>query len=566
VNFVNEAEVLECVPLLPSLGYDDDHPTLINWDVHMGHPLASTMTTEMNVRFLVETGAGLLQSANLGFLEQHDPYEGLSPRVIGTVNPFAFAYQLTCCLALPILLLAFLTHNLRVAVLGFVIASLLFTGIGFSSQRRSGLRVCFRRLILTAVWPFVSSMAMPLAMPGLLTLPILGLILYLAFVSPLSPFNQNLQTPWLAGGILYPVCAIIGVYLVAAICRMLRNTVLATILKIVADVFRYIGLPSYRSKMQELMRQKVQPILDREPRRILFLTHSLGSVVAVDFLRTRGDLFANIPEVTLVTMGSPLRRLLATFFPGYCEDPAALLEQIRSKIALFRWINVYRPHDPIGRDLSIPSKKLVSASTEQRVGRWLQLPAHLAYWSDRCVFSRIASALAAQAPMAGSESSESRALAMPVPTNLSEYGWYEPSSVRGRIWSRREAWFQHSDLFVKRLTTGWVAFSFAFIGYELSVFNPLEPPSRKIASIATLGFVCYIFRDLWPSLVRPCIELSTVCINRFPEIIVPTDEAAARKALKDSFEAKRAIVKNLGTKALVSLGVLAPLIALQLRR
>jgi hypothetical protein len=130
-------------------------------------------------------------------------------------------------------------------------------------------------------------------MPGLLTPPILGLILYLAFVSPLSPFNQNFQTPWLAGGILYPVCAIIGVYIVAAICRMLRNTVLATILKIVADVFRYIGLPSYRSKMQELMRQKVQAILDREPRRILFLTHSLGSVVAVDFLRTRGDLFAN---------------------------------------------------------------------------------------------------------------------------------------------------------------------------------------------------------------------------------------------------------------------------------
>src|SRR5690242_12101778 len=69
VNFFDEGSVRACLlEQLSAMKFKEENPEIINWDIRMGHPMATTMAMEMNLRFLVELGAGLFQSANLGFL------------------------------------------------------------------------------------------------------------------------------------------------------------------------------------------------------------------------------------------------------------------------------------------------------------------------------------------------------------------------------------------------------------------------------------------------------------------------------------------------------------------
>jgi hypothetical protein len=92
---------------------------------------------------------------------------------------------------------------------------------------------------------------------------------------------------------------------------------------------------------------------------VAVIGHSLGSIIALTALEQtpeavevggRGE--PPVPlEIDLVTMGSPLR-LLATRFPhlyGSGDGMGSGPSGIR------RWLNLYRPADPIGRDLGKPT-------------------------------------------------------------------------------------------------------------------------------------------------------------------------------------------------------------------
>ncbi|HSL25577.1 MAG TPA: hypothetical protein VLA54_04780 [Acidimicrobiia bacterium] len=71
--------------------------------------------------------------------------------------------------------------------------------------------------------------------------------------------------------------------------------------------------------------------------------HSQGSILAAASV-------ARLPagirgSLRLLTHGSPLRRLYGRFFPAYFGTP--LVEQIRARLE-GRWLNLFRPTDPIG--------------------------------------------------------------------------------------------------------------------------------------------------------------------------------------------------------------------------
>jgi hypothetical protein len=565
VNFFDEPSVRKCVQRqLSAIGYMDEEPEVINWDIRMGHPMATTPSTEMNLRFLVEVGAGLLQSANLGFLGPRTQYQELSSSSISEVNKTTYVYLWACLLSPAILSVAFLTHHVAIVVLTYLIAGFALTSAGIQGGCWASLRVCLRRAVLIGVWPVVLTATLPLAMPVFLFMPLALLAFYWIFVNPLSPFNKGIDSPWLTQAVIDPAAIILVVYLVATMCSVLRKTWIGVILKILADVFRYVGLEFYRSRLQDQVHQSVTKIIAQHPARILFLTHSLGSVIAVDYLRTHRELLARVPEVTLVTMGSPLRHLFAQFFPDFFPEPDVILKEIKPRGVAFRWVNIYRPFDPIGTDLAVVSGEITSLSTGQRRGRWLRLPAHLDYWCDSKVSEKIKEGLSSGTLITKNASPEQPPrIPIPAPSNSCEYGWYEPTSYRGRIWCQRQSVFERSDRIVRRLTSGWAIASFLFSAWLLFVNNLEYQPSRFVLNISILGFISYLFNELWPGVVRPFLDLSTCCIDRFPEPAIQVLPEAARAALAQSAHAKRAIVTSLRKKSVVCLAIVIPLLIVQ---
>src|SRR4051812_37942471 len=67
---------------LAAIGYQDDEPQIVNWDIRMGNPTFPRLFGEMNLPFLLELGSGLFQSGNLGFLRFKGPYQGITPAAL----------------------------------------------------------------------------------------------------------------------------------------------------------------------------------------------------------------------------------------------------------------------------------------------------------------------------------------------------------------------------------------------------------------------------------------------------------------------------------------------------
>jgi len=524
----------------------------------MGNPVFPRRFGEMNLPFLLELGVGLLQSANLGFLRFKGTYQSITPPALVWSNRVAFIYQWGCALSLPILLLAWTMHRLKVVAFAYLVVALFLIGLGFSGKW-SGVKVCLRRAILVGVWPLALLVVLPLAMPAALFLPFLASVWYFVYLNPPGPLRQAVDSGWLVQGIIYPACVVIVFYLVASICNQLRKTPVGTVVKILADVFRYVGIQNYRSALQDLVHESVRSVVETRPSQVLFLTHSLGSVIAVDYLRMHRNLLVDVPEVILITMGSPLRRLLATFFPDFFPDPACVVKEIKREFSNFRWINVYRPYDPIGRDLSVPSREIVSRSTEQKLGRWLGLPAHLGYWFDEKVFAEISKALHANAenPPAAANLAIRR-VEMPTPGASTEYGWDEPGSIRGSIWSLRSNWYSFGDLWVRRLTNAWAGISALFV----IIWNFDIKPGFA-TNFAMLGFLSYFFRDLCLTVTRTFLEISTCCMDRFPSTPVLARPEAARAALQQAMDEKTAMLKKVGVGAAICALIVISGLALQ---
>ncbi|MDZ4790174.1 MAG: hypothetical protein SGJ17_03050 [Hyphomicrobiales bacterium] len=103
--------------------------------------------------------------------------------------------------------------------------------------------------------------------------------------------------------------------------------------------------------------------------RVCFVTHSLGSMIAIDTLR-KTQMNAGGVEVSLVTMGSPYKNIFNYYFPHlfpplYPQDMPALT----------RWMNIYRANDYVGGAVSFEGGILVQEREKSAKG-------HLGYFTD----------------------------------------------------------------------------------------------------------------------------------------------------------------------------------------
>lgn len=99
--------------------------------------------------------------------------------------------------------------------------------------------------------------------------------------------------------------------------------------------------PCYTERVLPELIARLDVLTREEDDQVLISGHSQGSVIAAALVLQLKP--AVRERVRLLTHGSPLRRLYATFFPAYFGT--ASLSAVRDAV---RWVNLYRLSDPIG--------------------------------------------------------------------------------------------------------------------------------------------------------------------------------------------------------------------------
>ncbi len=151
-------------------------------------------------------------------------------------------------------------------------------------------------------------------------------------------------------------------------------------IKVVLDVFRYLGEPAYRQRIQQALDKAIVQSRKRagEDREFVLAGQGMGTVIALDSILHSRE-WRDTDRVLLVTMASPLRRYFLrlyprTLFPESMED---LIDLIVGRLDEFRWINVYRPGDYIGADLGL--KPFDGRDLSTGIGR-SRTVGHTDYW------------------------------------------------------------------------------------------------------------------------------------------------------------------------------------------
>jgi hypothetical protein len=167
------------------------------------------------------------------------------------------------------------------------------------------------------------------------------------------------------------------------------------IVRTLLDVTLYVSSHQYRARLREAFARIIESY--PECPHVWLVTHSLGSVIALDSLMS-DVVWKPRHSVVLMTCGSPLRRLLTRyyadlFFPADLTRAAGV---IASRLTSFRWLNVYRPLDYIGKRLHYGKR-----SDESIVWTWW--PWHTGYWSDRKAVTAVVRLLDSSSPIAPNE-------------------------------------------------------------------------------------------------------------------------------------------------------------------
>jgi hypothetical protein len=155
-------------------------------------------------------------------------------------------------------------------------------------------------------------------------------------------------------------------------------------LKLARDVFNYIGDADQRASIQSALDARLAPITDNAE--VILIGHSLGSVIALDSL-SNSLAWSRFARVSLITAGSPIRRLFQRFFPGlfFPASMPACFDHLCRRVRLAKWINVYRAGflhgDPIGQALF--SDELRGTDVSIRQTQRKLFAAHTGYWDDQ---------------------------------------------------------------------------------------------------------------------------------------------------------------------------------------
>jgi hypothetical protein len=290
------------------------------------------------------------------------------------------------------------------------------------------------------------------------------------------------------------------------------------LIKISADTCRYTGLAGYRSELLDRLHEKVRETVTQRPTELVFLTHSLGSVIVTDYLMTNRLTFANT-DVTLITMGSPLASLFPNFYPTeYCQ-PTETFRRINSLVTRFRWINYYRQYDPIGRELNgspILDIKLEGSTRDE--GRWTRLPAHADYWSH--LNPQVADALLSQPMSVGDGSPVWQEPSLDIPEESYRYGWSSHYRMAPALWKMRRPFFGRFD---KAKTRGrnflvWLVFVSAALLADAASVHKSVFALKAFDYVGITGLSIFAFPLVW-GILQPYFNLAFAC---FPYFQPPT--------------------------------------------
>ena len=150
---------------------------------------------------------------------------------------------------------------------------------------------------------------------------------------------------------------------------------------------RYLALHyPVRERIARRLRVVLEEVLREKPTHLLFITHSQGTMIALEELR-KGRWTARFKaceSVTLVTFGSPLSNLYQNYLPLRYGDITCGRWQILKR-NVRTWVNVYRTDDFVGTRIE-SSQPNWPRNVSLPPGLWLQ--GHTRYWKDE-VFQAI---------------------------------------------------------------------------------------------------------------------------------------------------------------------------------
>lgn len=371
-----------------------------NWHQIVGYPLGSKswLQSSITVSYLTAIMAGFRGAVQSSVSQTRSRLSRLTLQILALASD---ALVLCWCVA-PIFLiegaLAKTADRIPSALKWTLIGSvwvnviIIFAGIAFVTG--VSVPAWFRRALLIIIRPYILITYAPFLLPlGRVSMELAAIItsgvLFVALALPLWHVHISLVD------VVRMASSLAGIVLgFGFVSTFLLVYLLSPLLKIVSDIFRYAGDADYREEIQSRMVEKVRAIGSLRDRRVFLVGHSLGSVIALNSLLRSDSPWSEAKQIVLVTMGSPLERLFHRFFPEWCADPGSMATYLTGQKKIVRWINVYRPFDPVGTRLTsirTPASSILDCSTRQ----WhrLLLWAHTGYWSDPLVAQTVSVAL-----------------------------------------------------------------------------------------------------------------------------------------------------------------------------
>jgi hypothetical protein len=359
---------------------------LFNW-----HELAGDAIPESgpSASFILELGVGMRNAAHLGC--SGSLASGLAKVLelvaLMLVLPLAvvtlvllggwstivdwFTVPLSLVLAIatghPLLALAIVAPQGELAspfVRGWVLISALAASVAVLERAPIG----FRRAVLLTLWPIVHA-GVAVGYYGVVGgIGLLAALLAVRFASDPSSWFV------LAVIVAHLVALALGAYVL-----LLNRRLFGPLLQVFGDVARYIGLRRYRERLWEALHDRIKELPDGPA---IIVTHSLGTVLTVDVIQRSPSVVASRSRTWFVTMASPLDRCFARFFPNVFPAAGERAGYLAALAPTLRWLNVYRPNDPVGAHLESSTGRIENVSTAQTMS-WVR--SHVGYWGDRDV-------------------------------------------------------------------------------------------------------------------------------------------------------------------------------------
>jgi len=275
---------------------------------------------------------------------------------------------------------------------GYYLSTLFLSGIlsiafGLISFSSSYFLMCLRRIMLTFVWSAFYTLNLVVLVPKRII--IIGIIFFFLSIGTETILSITVEDYDIGNtyfltikGLFIAILLILGIlFLISLLLKIFRP-----ILRIASDIFLYINgylgnhtdLISYQNNLQQNFQSQFKDI--NPDKKLIFITHSLGTLITLDFFKNIKDKHSD-SDILFITMGSPINRLIARFFPKIIDFHH--LNEFKN----LKWLNIYRPFDPVGTELNfnfIEKVENINTGQNKRI-----IKAHTDYWGDKMILGAI---------------------------------------------------------------------------------------------------------------------------------------------------------------------------------